>query len=162
MHVREFIEKYYPEYYGWFDYPADKTAAFCKSDEPWGILGNFGKTPLIVGGVPFDCAEKLFQVMKFSATESRRLVYSVSGQHIKMTAKRKDLAPTIRSDWGMIIVDVLKFCLMQKYEQSEASVKNLNAAGSCTSSRSRTIPGNLPTHIAPNSPLMVRPGQVPT
>lgn len=119
MHVREFIEKYYPEYYGWFDYPADKTAAFCKSDEPWGILGNFGKTPLIVGGVPFDCAEKLFQVMKFSATESRRLVYSVRGQHIKMTAKRKDLSSTIRSDWGMIIVDVLKFCLMQKYEQSE-------------------------------------------
>ena len=119
-HVRPYIEKFYPEYYGWFEYPADKTAAFCNSDGPWGILGNFGKTPLVVGGVSFDCAEKLFQVMKFSATESRRLVYSVSGLHIKMTAKRRDLSPTIRDDWGMIIVDALKFCLMQKYEQSAA------------------------------------------
>ena len=50
-HVRDFIEKNYPEYYGWFDYPADKTAAFCKVDAEWGILGNFARTPLTVGCV---------------------------------------------------------------------------------------------------------------
>ena len=120
MHVREFIEKYYPEYYGWFDYPAEKTAAFCKSDGPWGILGNFGKTPLVVDGVPFDCAEKLFQVMKFSDAESRRIVYSVRGQTIKMKAKHQEKVGVVRPDWGLILVNVLKFCLMQKYSQSEA------------------------------------------
>ena len=120
MHVREFIEKYYPEYYGWFDYPTDKTAAFCKSDGPWGILGNFGKTPLAVDGVPFDCAEKLFQVMKFSDVESRRIVYSVRGQTIKMKAKHQEKVGVVRPDWGLILVNALKFCLMQKYTQSEA------------------------------------------
>ena len=56
MHVRELIEKYYPEYYGWFDYPDAETVAFNKTEEEWGILGNFAATPLVVDGVSFDCA----------------------------------------------------------------------------------------------------------
>lgn len=64
MHVREFIEKNYPEYYSIEHYLADKTAAFCKVDASWGIFSNFGRTPLVVDGVSFDCSEKLFQVMK--------------------------------------------------------------------------------------------------
>ena len=118
MHVREFIEKHYPEYYGWFEYPSDKTIAFNKSDEEWGILGNFGRTPLVVGGVPFDRAEKLFQVMKFQDAESRKIVYSVHGQTIKMKAKNREKVGVVRPDWGHILVDVLKFCLIQKYQQS--------------------------------------------
>ena len=125
MHVREFIEKNYPEYYGWFEYPADKTVAFCKADDEWGILGNFGRTPLVVDGVPFDCAEKLFQVMKFKDAESRKIVYSFKGQTIKMKAKHQEKVGVIRPDWGMILVDALKFCLMQKYDQSEAFRKEL-------------------------------------
>ena len=125
MHVREFIEKNYPEYYGWFEYPADKTVAFCKADEEWGILGNFGRTPLVVDGVPFDCAEKLFQVMKFKDAESRKIVFSFKGQTIKMKAKHQEKVGVIRPDWGMILVDALKFCLMQKYDQSEAFRKEL-------------------------------------
>lgn len=119
MHVREYIEKHYPEYYGWFDYPAAGTAAFCKTADEWGIFGNFARTPLIVGGVAFDCAEKLFQVMKFSDTASRKAVYAVKGQHMKMTAKRCEKTGSVREDWGSILVDALKFCLMQKYVQSE-------------------------------------------
>ena len=63
MSVRDWIEEYYPEYYGWFEYPSDATVAFCGTREEWGILGNFGRTPLVVDDVEFNCAEALFQVM---------------------------------------------------------------------------------------------------
>ena len=120
MHIREFIEKNYPEYYSIERYPADKTAAFCKVDAPWGIFSNFGRTPLVVDGVRFDCSEKLFQVMKFADTESRKAVFEAKGQTMKMKAKHQEKVGTVRSDWGEIIVDAMKFCLTQKYVQSEA------------------------------------------
>ena len=125
MHIREFIEKNYPEYYSIEHYPADKTAAFCKVDEPWGILSNFGRTPLVVDGVTFDCSEKLFQVMKFADTQSRKAVFEAKGQTMKMKAKHQEKAGTVRPDWGEIIVDAMKFCLMQKYTQSEDFCKEL-------------------------------------
>lgn len=120
MHIREFIEKNYPEYYSIERYPADRCAPFCKVDGPWGIFSNFGWTPILVGGIPFDCSEKLFQVMKFSDTASRRAVYGARGQTMKMKAKHHEKVGTVRSDWGETIVDAMKFCLMQKYAQSEA------------------------------------------
>ncbi len=120
MHIREFIEKNYPEYYSIERYPADKTAAFCKVDAPWGIFSNFGRTPLVVDGVSFDCSEKLFQVMKFADTESRMAAYEAKGQTMKMKAKHHEKVGTVRPDWGETIVDAMKFCLMQKYFQSEA------------------------------------------
>ena len=120
MHIREFIEKNYPEYYSIERYPADKTAAFCKVDAPWGIFSNFGRTPLVVDGVSFDCSEKLFQVMKFADTASRKAIYGAKGQTMKMKAKHQEKVGIVRPDWGEIIVDAMKFCLMQKYSQSEA------------------------------------------
>lgn len=120
MHVREFIEKNYPEYYSWNHYPADKTAAFCEVAGEWGIFSNFASTPITVNGVEFYCAESLFQVMKFSDPEARRVIHSLRGQGLKMKAKHFEKTCGVRSDWGEIIVDVLKFCLMNKYEQSQA------------------------------------------
>lgn len=120
MHIREFIEKNYPEYYSIEQYPADKTAPFCKVDAPWGIFSNFGRTPLVVNGVSFDCSEKLFQVMKFADMASRKAVFKAKGQTMKMKAKHQEKVGTVRPDWGEIIVDAMKFCLMQKYSQSEA------------------------------------------
>ena len=120
MHVREFIEKNYPEYYSIEHYPADKTAAFGKVDASWGIFSNFGRTPLVVDGVSFDCSEKLFQVMKFADMASRKAVFKAKGQTMKMKAKHQEKVGTVRPDWGKIIVDAMKFCLMQKYTQSEA------------------------------------------
>ena len=120
MHIREFIEKNYPEYYSIERYPKDKTVAFCSVDQPWGLFSNFGRTPLVVDGIPFDCAEKLFQVMKFADDVSRKAIYSVKGQTIKMKAKHFEKVGTIRPDWGEIIVDAMKFCLMEKFRQSEA------------------------------------------
>ena len=126
MHIREFIEKNYPEYYSIERYPKDKTAPFRSIDQPWGLFSNFGRTPLVVDGIPFDCVEKLFQVMKFTDDVSRKAIYSVKGQTIKMKAKHYEKAGTVRSDWGEIIVDAMKFCLMEKYRQSEVFRKELN------------------------------------
>ena len=120
MHIREFIEKNYTEYYSIERYPKDKTVAFCSVDQPWGLFSNFGRTPLVVDGVPFDCTEKLFQIMKFTDDVSRKAIYSVKGQTIKMKAKHFEKAGTVRPDWGEIIVDAMKFCLMEKFRQSEA------------------------------------------
>lgn len=118
MHVSEFIEKYYPEYYSIERYPSDKTASFCKIDQEWGIFSNFGHSTLVVDGVSFDTSERLFQVMKFKDGNSRRAVYAKKGNP-KMTAKHFEKVGVVRSDWGSIIVDAMKFCLMEKYRQCE-------------------------------------------
>ena len=119
MRLEGFIKEFYPEWYGIQEYPADKTAAFCKVAEEWGVLGNFAPTPIVVGGVPFDCTEKLFQMMKFTELESRKIIYAQKGQPIKMKAKHQEKVGVVREDWGRIFIDAMKFCLMQKYNQSE-------------------------------------------
>jgi ribA/ribD-fused uncharacterized protein len=126
MRLEGFIMEFYPEWYGIQEYPADKTAAFCKVDGEWGILGNFAQTPMVVNGVPFDCTEKIFQVMKFTDAESRRIIYAQKGQPIKMKARHQEKVGVVREDWGRIFIDAMKFCLMQKYEQSEAFRQELN------------------------------------
>ena len=119
MRLEGFIKEFYPEWYGIQEYPANKTAAFCKVAEEWGVLGNFAPTPIIVDGIPFDCTEKLFQVMKFVDEESRKIIYAQKGQPIKMKAKHQEKVGVVREDWGRIFIDAMKFCLMQKYTQSE-------------------------------------------
>ena len=125
MHLVDYIKEFYPEWYGIQEYPADNTAAFCKVAQEWGILGNFARVPLVVDGVPFDSTEKLFQVMKFSDSGSRKIVYSLTGQRLKMTAKHQEKVGVVRDDWGRIFIDAMKFCLMQKYSQSEEFRKEL-------------------------------------
>lgn len=120
MRLEGFIKEYYPEWYGIQEYPADKTVSFLKVDGEWGLLSNFARTPVVVDGVTFDCTEKLFQVMKFTDTESRRIIYSQKGQPIKMKARHQEKVGTVREDWGRIFIDAMRFCLMQKYTQSEA------------------------------------------
>ena len=120
MRLAGFIKEFYPEWYGIQEYPADRTAAFCKVADEWGIFGNFAPIPIVVDGVPFDCTEKLFQVMKFADSESRRIIYAQKGQSIKMMAKHQEKVGAVRADWGRIFIDAMRFCLVQKYVQSEA------------------------------------------
>ena len=120
MRLEGFIKEFYPEWYGIHTYPADKTVAFCKVADEWGIFGNFAPTPIVVDSVPFNCTEKLFQVMKFSDTGSRKIIYAQKGQPIKMMARHQEKVGVVREDWGRIFIDVMKFCLMQKYMQSAA------------------------------------------
>ena len=118
MHIREFIEKNYPEYYSIERYPADKCAPICKVDGPWGVLSNFGRTPITIDGITFDCSEKLFQMIKFTDDTSRKTIFAAKGRKIKMMARHFEKVGTVREDWGRIIVDVMKYCIVQKYAQS--------------------------------------------
>lgn len=118
MHVREYIERCFPEYYSWNEYPADQTVSFCKTDQEWGIFSNFAQTPIVADGITFPCAESLFQIMKFTDPAARSDIFKQRGQTLKMCAKHYEKAVGVRPDWGQLLVHTLKYCLMLKYEQS--------------------------------------------
>lgn len=115
--IAPFIQAHYPEYWGMQSYPAMRCVCIRKVNEKWGILGNFAHTPITIDGISFDTSERLFQCMKFKDKDAIEAVFRANNP--KMTAKHweKDYR---RADWGQMIVDVMKFCLMKKYEQSEA------------------------------------------
>jgi len=115
--IAPFIQEYYPEYYSIETYPVSESIAVRKVKEPWGILGNFAPTPIIINKVSFKTSEQLFQLMKFKDEEPVKAVYAAVNP--KMTAKHWEKTHR-REDWGRIIVDAMKFCLTQKYEQSES------------------------------------------
>ena len=122
--VAHLIKKYYNQYYSIETYPAQDCVRITKADSEWGILGNFGKAELNVKGVVFKNSEHLFQVMKFKekgVVQNVYYGYSFGGNHaeVKKCAKCYETVGFKREDWGAMIVDVMKFCLQTKYEQSE-------------------------------------------
>ena len=114
--IAPFIQEFYPEYYSIETYPVASCVAIRKVKDEWGILGNFAKTDIVVEGVTFRSSEQLFQVMKFTEREAVEAVYRSHSP--KMTAKHWEKTHR-RADWGSMIVDAMKFCLQQKYEQNE-------------------------------------------
>ena len=120
--IAPFIQKYYPEYYSIETYPVSECVAIRKVKEPWGIFGNFASTPIIINGVTFKTSELLFQLMKFKEAEPVLAVYNAKNP--KMIAKHWEKTHR-REDWGRMIVDAMKFCLTQKYEQNEDFRKEL-------------------------------------
>ena len=116
--ISDFIRENYPDYWGLQSYPADQCVRIHKIDEEWGIFSNFGHTPIVVGGVTFDTSERLFQLMKFKDEEPVKAIYYKKGNP-KMTTKHWEKSHR-REDWGQMIVDAMKYCLVQKYEQNEA------------------------------------------
>jgi len=114
--IAELIRNNYPDYYKWVAYPADQCVCIHKVKEEWGILSNFGDTPLMIDGITFINAEQLFQMMKFRDPEPLLDLYHSKGLTIKMKAKRWENKYR-REDWGTMLVDAMKFCLVQKYEQ---------------------------------------------
>ena len=117
MHIAQFIQQYHPEYYSIETYPAEKVARICKVTEEWGDFSNFGRIPVTVDGVFFNTTERLYQVMKFTKPEARKAVFLAVQP--KMQAKHQFAIGNQREDWPFMIVDAMKFCLMQKYLQSE-------------------------------------------
>lgn len=113
--IAPFIEKNYPMYYSIETYPVSQCAPIYKVAMEWGIFSNFAPTPLIVGGVKFKNAEQLFQIMKFKDKEPIQAVYKAGNP--KMTTKHWEKTHR-REDWGVMLVDAMKYCLQQKYEQS--------------------------------------------
>lgn len=118
--VAPFIKEFYPEYYQWYEYPVEDCIPIRKTTEAWGILGNFAHTPLVVNGMIFDNSEQLFQMMKFTDMDALSALYKSKGLTLKRIAQNRENNGLRRPDWGRIIVDCMKFCLLTKYEQSES------------------------------------------
>ena len=120
--VASFIQAHYPEYWGISSYPATECAVFCSTHAEWGIFSNMASSPIVVEGVTFKSSEYLFQMMKFKDEDIVRRVWlgiTAHGKHsanIKMTAKSYE-PEYRRSDWGVMLVDAIKFCMVQKYNQ---------------------------------------------
>lgn len=112
--IAPFIQANYPEYYSIETYPACESIAIRKVCDEWGVLGNFARTSIIINGVAFKNAEQLFQLMKFKDKEAVMAVYRANNP--KYTAKHWEKTHR-RDDWGGMIVDAMKFCLNQKYQQ---------------------------------------------
>lgn len=120
------IKEFYPEYYSWNEYPVDNCIAIKGVKEQWGILGNFAPIPLVVNGVSFSNSEQLFQMMKFSDKETLLSIFQSKGLPLKWAARKGEKNGLRRDDWGSIIIDVMKFCLQTKYEQSDEFRQVLN------------------------------------
>lgn len=120
--IAPFIQEYYLENYSIETYPVSECVAIRKVKEPWGIFGNFAPTPIIINGVTFKTSELLFQLMKFKEAEPILAVYNANNP--KMTAKHWEKTHR-REDWGRMIVDAMKFCITQKFEQNEDFRKEL-------------------------------------
>ena len=114
--IAPFIKEFYPQYYSIETYPVSECATIHKVDMEWGVFSNFGRTPLVINGVTFKNSEQLFQMMKFKDEGVLQAVYKAGNP--KMTTKKWEKTHR-RPDWGSIIVDAIKFCIQQKYEQSE-------------------------------------------
>lgn len=117
--IAPLIKEYYPQYYIWQEYPVTDCIAIRKTTDQWGILGNFAAVSLDVGGVRFNNSEQLFQMMKFSDEGTLKAIYTSRGLPLKWAAKKGENNGLRREDWGRIIIDVMKFCLQTKYDQSE-------------------------------------------
>lgn len=114
--IAPFIQEFYSQYYSIETYPVTESVAIHKVSEPWGIFGNFARTPIIIDGVMFKTSEQLFQLMKFKDKEPVLAVYNANNP--KMTTKYWEKTHR-RDDWGQMVVDAMKFCLTKKFEQSE-------------------------------------------
>lgn len=88
------------------------------------MLGNFAPTPIVVNGVVFDCTERLFHILKLRPDTEvlQEMMVQPGGMRIKMFVKHlnKTRPELFHDHWPQMIVDAMKFCLTQKYEQSEA------------------------------------------
>ena len=120
-----FIKEYYPQYFGIEKYPVSESVSVRKVKEEWGIFSNFASTPIVIDGVVFKNSEQLFQLMKFKDATPILEIYSAGNP--KMTAKKWEKTHR-RSDWGAMVVDAMKFCLVNKYEQCEAFREGLKAS----------------------------------
>jgi ribA/ribD-fused uncharacterized protein len=122
LSIADFIRENYPQYWGVQTYPAGECVAFTKVTDEWGLLCNFAHTPIVVEGVEFRSAEQLYQMMKFTDPEIIQRIWTGvtrAGKvchEIKRTAKSYE-PECRREDWPRILVDAMKFVLVQKYRQ---------------------------------------------
>lgn len=124
--VDGFIREFYPQYWGYQNYPASQVACIRKVNEEWGILGNFAPTPIELEEITFKSVEQLFQCMKFR--DMVPLLEVFLSPHPKFPAKKWEKTHR-RDDWGQIFLDCLRFCLQLKFDQSESFRTTLMETG---------------------------------
>lgn len=121
--ISEYIKEFYPQYYGYATYPKSQCVTIHKVDGEWGIFCNFAPTPIIIDGVVFKSSEQLFQMMKFKdPTVITNIFNGITSNgkrcyQVKKTVKSYEMDYR-RADWGSMVIDAMKFCLMKKFEQS--------------------------------------------
>lgn len=131
--ISEFIKEHYPQYYGYVSYPREQCVTIHKVDGEWGVFCNFAPTPIVVDGVEFKSCEHLFQMMKFK--DSQVVVNIMNGitnngkrcYQVKKTVKSYEKEYR-RADWGSMVIDAMKFCLLKKYEQNPEFRAKLEAS----------------------------------
>ena len=117
---------HYPEYNIIEKYPAEQTIGFTSTSADWGIFSNFAKTPIVVKGIEFSCVEQLFHYIRLNNEEERVAYLKLTpNMGLKMKAKTFEKRGIERADWKGIAVDVMRFCLNNKYQSSEEFRKAL-------------------------------------
>ena len=111
---------HYSEYDTIDRYPAEQTIGFTSTAAEWGIFSNFAKTPMVVNGIQFSCVEQLYHYIRLN-NEAERAEYLklTPNMGLKMKAKAFKKRGVERDDWRDIAVDVMRFCLNLKYQNSE-------------------------------------------
>ena len=111
----------YPEYDIIERYPVDQTIGFTSTAAEWGLFSNFARTPMVVNGIDFVCVEQLYHYIRLNnATERAEYLKVTPGMALKMKAKAFAKRGVERSDWHNISVDVMRYCLNHKYQNSES------------------------------------------
>ena len=121
---------HYPQYDIVARYPAEQTIGFTSTAAEWGLLSNFAKTPMVVNGVEFVCVEQMFHYIRLN-NEMERAEYLklTPNMVLKMKAKAFAKRGVERSDWREMAVDVMRFCLNHKYQNSAEFRKALADSG---------------------------------
>ena len=110
----------YPEYNIIERYPAENTIGFTGVNLEWGIFSNFANTPLVVNGKKFTCVEHIYHYIRINNEKDREEYLNRRRDlTLKGVTKGWKKRGIERSDWREIAVDVMRFCLNYKYEQSE-------------------------------------------
>ena len=118
---------HYTEYDKIERYPAEQTIAFAKTEAEWGIFSNFAKTPMMVNGIEFACVEQMFHYIRLNNEEERsEYLKLIPNMRLKMKAKTFAKRGVERADWRDIAVDVMRFCLNHKYQNSAEFRKALS------------------------------------
>lgn len=116
---------YYPEYSTDQHYPAADTFTLPQVDAEQSVLSNLYPAPIRLNGVTYDCAEHLYQSIRLNNQKAREEFLQHHSNSITQRAKGFKQAGLERDDWRHIAVDVMRYCILQKYEQCEEFRKAL-------------------------------------
>lgn len=121
---------HYPQYDTIERYPIDRTIGFTSTAAEWGIFSNFAKTPMLVNGIEFACVEQMYHYIRLNNEDERaEYLKLIPNMGLKMKARAFAKRGVERSDWREIAVDVMRFCLNNKYQNSAEFRKALTDSG---------------------------------